>query len=89
MDASLSAVLQRLRACRWVDLTHPFAPGIPHYHAFPDEERTTLFGFEEGDGRDGSGFLAHEYRHIGQWGTHVDPPGHFTPGGRLLDAIGV
>jgi kynurenine formamidase len=89
MDASLSAVLQRLRACRWVDLTHAFAPGIPHYHAFPDEQRTTLFGFEEGEGRDGAGFLAHEYRHIGQWGTHVDPPGHFTRGGRLLDAIAV
>lgn len=82
-------LLDHLRTHRWVDLTHAFAPGIPHYHAFPDEQRTTLFAFEEGLGTVGSGFLAHEYRHIGQWGTHVDPPAHFTQGGRFLDELPV
>jgi kynurenine formamidase len=86
---SPAELLDRLRAHRWVDLTHRFAPGIPHYPAFPDEVRTTLFHFDEGVGTSGAGFLAHEYRHIGQWGTHVDPPAHFTRGGRFLDEIPV
>jgi kynurenine formamidase len=90
MDALPPAeLLTHLRAHRWVDLTHAFAPGIPHYHAFPDEQRTTIFHFDEGVGTAGAGFLAHEYRHIGQWGTHVDPPAHFTRGGRFLDEIPV
>lgn len=79
----LYELLAQLRTCRWIDLTHAFAPGIPHYHAFPDEQRTTLFDFEE------NGFLAHEYRHIGQWGTHMDPPSHFARGGRTQDQVGV
>ena len=56
---SLTDVLARLRSCEWIDLTHAFGPGIPHYHAFPDEERETLFHFDEGVGSSGSGFLAH------------------------------
>ncbi|MDO9409409.1 cyclase family protein [Patulibacter sp.] len=90
MDAlSPTELLTQLRTHRWVDLTHAFGPGIPHYHAFPDEERTTLFHFDEGVGTDGSGFLAHRYSHIGQWGTHCDPPAHFTRGGRFLDELPV
>jgi kynurenine formamidase len=85
----LSDLLDRLRACEWVDLTHAFGPGIPHYVAFPDEVRTVLFHYDEGVGERGSGFLAHEYRHIGQWGTHMDPPAHFTRGGRTQDEVGV
>jgi kynurenine formamidase len=82
MPSSLESLLRDLRACRWVDLTHAFAPGIPHYAGFPDEERRVVFDHADG-------FLAHEYRHVGQWGTHCDPPSHFVPGGRTLDAIGV
>lgn len=89
MTTPLPALLDQLRAHRWIDLTHSFAPGIPHYHAFPDEERTTLFHFDEGVGTQGSGFLAHEYRHIGQWGTHMDPPSHFAREGRTQDEVPV
>jgi len=87
--APLTDVLDRLRRCDWVDLTHAFAPGIPHYHAFPDEEREVVFHFDEGVGSGGTGFLAHRYSHIGQWGTHVDPPAHFARGGRTLDELPV
>lgn len=79
----LHALLEQLRACDWIDLTHAFGPGIPHYHAFPEEEREVLFTFEE------HGFLAHRYSHIGQWGTHMDPPSHFDPDGRTQDEVGV
>lgn len=87
--APLADVLARLHSCEWIDLTHAFGPGIPHYVAFPDEERETLFHYDEGVGSHGTGFLAHRYTHIGQWGTHVDPPAHFARGGRFLDELPV
>jgi kynurenine formamidase len=79
---SLTQALATLRAARWVDLTHPFAPGIPHYAAFPDEQRTTVVDYDQG-------FRTEHYGHVGQWGTHVDPPSHFIPGGRTLDQLPV
>jgi hypothetical protein len=42
-----------LKSKRWVDLTHSFAPGIPHWYAFPDEERETLNYYDEGVGTKG------------------------------------
>jgi kynurenine formamidase len=80
---TLTDVLDLLQTCRWVDLTHAFEPGIPHYSAFPDEQRRVVTDFEP------DGFLAHEYTHIGQWGTHCDPPVHFVRGGRALDELPV
>jgi kynurenine formamidase len=77
--------LQLLLAGRsFTDLTHAFHPGQPHFPAFPDETRETVFDLENGDG-----FTAHRYSIIGQWGTHVDPPSHFIRGGRTLDQIPV
>jgi kynurenine formamidase len=89
MTAPLTELLAQLHACRWVDLTHAFAPGIPHYSGFPDEKRTVLYHFDEGVGTMGAGFLAHRYSHVGQWGTHCDPPAHFAPGGRTSDEIAI
>jgi kynurenine formamidase len=86
---SLDALLAELRSCDWIDLTHPFAPGIPHYGEFPDEEREIVFGLAPGEGSLGDGFLVHRYTHVGQWGTHVDPPSHFIAGGRPLDRLPV
>lgn len=68
----------------FTDLTHAFHPGQPHFPAFPDETRETVFDLSKGDG-----FTAHSYSLIGQWGTHVDPPSHFIRGGRTLDQIPV
>lgn len=66
------------------DLTHAFHPAQPHFAGFPDEQRGTAFDMERGDP-----FTAHQYTLVGQWGTHVDPPSHFVPGGRTLDQIPV
>jgi kynurenine formamidase len=85
----LDDVLAHLRGCEWIDLTHAFEPGIPHYALFPDERRRVVFAFQSSQGALGSGFLVHEYRHVGQWGTHVDPPAHFIEGGRTVDALPV
>jgi kynurenine formamidase len=78
-----------LRRCRFVDLTHRFDEEIPHCSDFAPAQRITLYHYDAGVGTLGSGFLAHEYRHVGQWGTHVDPPAHFVRGLRYLDDIDV
>lgn len=78
-----------IRTKRFVDLTHAFEPGIPHWKGFPDERRETLFWYEPGVGRLGQGFYAELYSHVGQWGTHVDPPAHFVKGLRTVDQIDV
>jgi kynurenine formamidase len=83
------AALDLLRQGRWVDLTHAFHPGIPHCPSFEPEQRLVLYDYEPGQGSRGSGFLAHEFRHVGQWGTHVDPPAHFVRGLRFQDEIPV
>ncbi len=72
---------------RFVDLTHAFAPGIPHWHGFPDEKTETVYWYEKGRGTIGEGFFAESYTHVGQWGTHVDPPAHFIRGLRTVDQI--
>jgi kynurenine formamidase len=35
----------------------------------------------------GDGFFAEVFTHVGQWGTHVDPPAHFHKGLRTVDQI--
>lgn len=48
-----------------------------------------MFWYEPGVGSLGSGFYAQYYSHVGQWGTHVDPPAHFIKGLRTVDEIDV
>jgi kynurenine formamidase len=87
-DTSTTSLWEGLQAViagrQFVDLTHAFHPGQPHFAAFPDEQREALFDLDKGDG-----FTAHRYTIVGQWGTHVDPPSHFIRGGRTLDQIPV
>ena len=72
---------------QFVDLTHTFAPGIPHWKGFPEEKRQTIYDYDPRPGIMGSGFYAQLYTHVGQWGTHVDPPAHFAKGLRTVDQI--
>ncbi len=86
---SLYDTVRLLQSKQFVDLTHAFGPGIPHWPGFDNEERTTIYYYDEGIGTKGFGFLAHQYKIPGQWGTHVDPPAHFAKGKRFLDQIPV
>ncbi len=88
-ELTLKDAWQVIKAKRFVDLTHAFSPGIPHWKGFPDEKRETLYWYEAGVGIRGSGFYAQSFTHVGQWGTHVDPPAHFVKGMRTVDEIGV
>ena len=86
-EPSLARIQQILVGKKMVDLTHAFAPGIPHWPGFPDEQRETIYWYEKGRGKMGAGFYAETYTHVGQWGTHVDPPAHFVKGLRTVDQI--
>ena len=75
---SLWEIHKILSSKRFVDLTHPFEPGIPHWPEFPNEKRETLSWH---------GFFVENFTHVGQWGTHIDPPAHFARGLRTLRTV--
>lgn len=85
--SSLMNAYRVIHASRFVDLTHAFGPGIPHWKGFPTERVRTLYWYTAKPGTLGSGFFAQEFCHVGQWGTHVDPPAHFVRGLRTTDQI--
>jgi kynurenine formamidase len=58
------------------DLTHLFRAGFPMYVGDPPARRT-VFDF------DPDGFYSQAWTFAEHSGTHMDAPGHFTPGGRL------
>ena len=86
-EPTLTQIQKILSGKKYVDLTHAFAPGIPHWKDFPDEKREKIFSYEKGEGTLGAGFFAERFSHVGQWGTHVDPPAHFIKGLRTVDQI--
>jgi kynurenine formamidase len=86
-ETSLWAIQKMLAAKKFVDLTHEFAPGIPHWPGFPDEMRKTVYWYDKRSDTVGAGFFAELFTHVGQWGTHVDPPAHFVKGLRTVDQI--
>jgi kynurenine formamidase len=86
---SLWNIVKSLQSKPFVDLTHAFRPGIPHWPGFDNEERVTTYYYDVGIGSKGHGFLAHQYKIPGQWGTHADAPAHFVKGKRFLDDISV
>lgn len=88
-ELTLNDAWHVIKEKKFVDLTHAFAPGIPHWKGFPDEKLETLYWYEPGVGKLGSGFYAQSFTHVGQWGTHVDPPAHFVKGMRTVDQIDV
>jgi hypothetical protein len=55
---SLLPLQQILAGKRFVDLTHAFAPGIPHWSGFPSEKRETIYWYDKGRGSMGDGFFA-------------------------------
>jgi len=83
-DLSLWQMYERsLKPRQFIDLTHAFSSAIPRWPGFSAEERKTIYTYEN------DGFFAELFTHVGQYGTHVDPPGHFHKGLRMLDEIPV
>lgn len=86
-DPTLLEIQKILAGKKFVDLTHAFEPGIPKWGGFPDEKREVVYWYEKGKGSMGEGFFTELFTHVGQWGTHVDPPAHFHKGLRTADQI--
>src|SRR6266849_6447330 len=86
-EKSLWKIQQTLASKTYVDLTHEFEPGIPRWPGFPDETRKTIYWYEKRPDTMGGGFFSEVFTHVGQWGTHVDPPAHFMKGLRTVDQI--
>src|ERR1700716_335239 len=86
-EPTLLDIQTLLASKQFVDLTHAFEPGIPRWPGFPDEKRETAYWYEKGKGSLGTGFFTEIFTHVGQWGTHVDPPAHFIKGLRTVDQI--
>jgi len=76
-------IARTLQARRWVDLTHPFDVDIPHWKGFEPMTRRVIYDYDK------DGFRAELFCHVGQWGTHVDPPAHFHRAARTADRIPV
>lgn len=79
--ASLEQAFAILKGAEFIDLTHAFGPETPHWKGFAPETVTTLFTIAN------DGFHAERFCHLGQWGTHVDPPAHFHDGLKTVDQI--
>ena len=100
-NLDVATIAKALAKKKYVDLTHAFHPGngdwatmgeIPHFSAFPGSTRERLFTthpsvYPHIKGTKGGGFFAELFCHVGQWGTHVDPPVHFVPNARALDKL--
>lgn len=72
---------QQLKSGKFVDLTHPFEPTIPHF------EGSTIMRVEEVRNYENDGFLVQQFCFEGQWGTHVDAPSHSHAGKKTVDQI--
>src|SRR6476469_2466597 len=86
-EPSLLEIQKILAGKKFVDLTHSFGPGIPKWKGFPDEKREVAYWYEKGKGSLGEGFFSEIFTHVGQWGTHVDPPAHCVKRTRTVDQI--
>ena len=62
---SLWPIQQQLTGRKFVDLTHEFAPGIPHWPGFPDETRKTIYWYEKRPDTMGMGFFSEVFTHVG------------------------
>jgi len=84
---ALWEIQKTLASKKYVDLTHEFEPGIPRWPGFPDETRKPIYWYDNRPDTMGAGFFSELFTHVGQWGTHVDPPAHFIKGLRTIDQI--
>jgi kynurenine formamidase len=74
---------------RLVDLTHSFSPETPVWSGFGQARMTPAADPKTREpytiAKDG--FHTTFYEMVGQYGTHVDPPAHFSESGATMDRI--
>lgn len=80
MTNELSKAFDLIKQKQWIDLTHTFGPGSPHFASFDEAKISTLFNHDDG-------FFAQNFSFAGQYGTHIDAPIHFVRDTRFLEEL--
>lgn len=73
-------LLNELKQCKWVELSHPLYQDSPYWEGIPDgsvQLGKTVVDFDQ------MNLWIQTFAFPGQFGTHIDYPGHFVQGGRL------
>lgn len=85
MNTELWNILGDLKSdkYKWTDLSYLVNEETHHYAGFNDLKINEILKFDKDN------VSAKEFTMISQYGTHIDPPGHFVEGGRLLHEIGI
>jgi kynurenine formamidase len=85
----LDTVARILAGKSFVDLTHSFGPDSPVWAGFGQAKMTPAVDPQTGQPYTipKDGFRATYYQMVGQYGTHVDPPAHFSEDGITMDRI--
>lgn len=89
--ASLEPIYKTLTSKNFVDLTHRFGPETPVWQGFPQAKMSPASDPKTGQPYtiQKDGFRATFYEMAGQYGTHIDPPAHFSENGATMDKIPV
>ncbi len=80
--------LKRVKGYRWVELSHSLNNDSPYWAGIPDgsvELSKTVFDW----GNEMLDCLIQTFKFPGQFGTHIDFPGHFVKNGTLSEAFGI
>jgi len=88
-SGNLAEALKIIQGKQLVDLTHAFSPNSPVWSGFgqatmsaaSDPTTHRPYTLEQ------DGFRTTFYSLVGQYGTHVDPPAHFSADGITMDKI--
>ncbi len=75
-------LLEQLKSYKWVDLSHPLTEESPYWSGMPDGAVNLNQVVVDFDSEYNLQCMVHTFP--GQFGTHIDFPGHFIPGKRLL-----
>lgn len=88
-ETTLADALKVLQSSKKVDLTHSFSPTSPVWSGFGQATMSAAADpkTHEPYTVDKSGFRSTVYTMVGQYGTHVDPPAHFSNDGITMDKI--
>lgn len=76
--------LKELKSYRWIELSHPLNNDIPYWGGIPEgavELSKTVYDW----GNEQLDCLIQSFKFPGQFGTHIDFPGHFLKGGDLSE----
>ena len=84
----LWTALERAKGYKWVELSHPLDNDSPYWAGIPEgsvELSKTVYDW----GQPMLDCLIQTFKFPGQFGTHIDFPGHFAKDGALSEAYGV